>query len=376
VKKSILMISLAFLLVGFSANGETIGDIDGDGQVGLTESIYSLQVVAGLKTVEVEQAVIAVEPVFNSSLMGLGNVIEWIESRIGTLSKGRVEINIVDTDTPPDQVLSLVSQGTLQAAHGFAGYHNIPAAELFGSFPFGPEPGEYLAWILYGNGLNLWQKLYDDEGYNVKVIPCGITIGETGGWYKNPVSSVTDFNGLKMRACGLGALTLQKLGAIIVTCSGGCQIRNLLENGTIEAAEFSFPSIEQLCDFGSVASYNYFPGWHQRSILMEFLINKELWAGLTPHQQMAIEIACKAATVDNLAYTEAIQSEYIALNASKGVQNLYFSDEILNSLKAAADEVMEEQRNADLAFKTIWDDYTQFHQSYSVWSNLGFNPRR
>jgi TRAP-type mannitol/chloroaromatic compound transport system substrate-binding protein len=36
----------------------------------------------------------------------------------------------------------------------------------------------FLAWVYYGNGRTLWQKTYDDAGFNVQSVPCGIIAPE------------------------------------------------------------------------------------------------------------------------------------------------------------------------------------------------------
>ena len=56
--------------------------------------------------------------------------------------------------------------------------------------PFGPEATEYLAWIYYGNGMKLWQEMYDSAGYNVKVIPVLNAPAESSGWFAKPINSV------------------------------------------------------------------------------------------------------------------------------------------------------------------------------------------
>jgi len=117
-----------------------------------------------------------------------------MKDRIGVLSKDSVLIEIDNASVTPDMFMSQVSNGTLQSVHGWAGYHNMPAAVLFGSIPFGPEVIEYLAWLYQGNGLTLWQKLYDDNGYNVKVMPCGAATAESGGWFKSPVNNISGGN--------------------------------------------------------------------------------------------------------------------------------------------------------------------------------------
>lgn len=375
VIKNNLMVVMFLLLSVISTHAEVIGDIDGDNKVGLEESIYSLQVVSGLKPDQVEQTTLNVKSLFNSSMLGLGTVIGWVKDKIGTLTKDRVLITMDPTSYPLDQLLSKVSDGSLQAVHGWAGYHNIPAAQLFGNIPFGPEVIEYLAWLWQGNGLTLWQQIYDNNGYNVKVLPCGAITGETGGWYQNQMNTAADFNGLKMRNCGLTSLVLDKLGTIS-TCYGGSEVLAKFQDGSISAAEFSTPAIDSFIDFPSVATYNYFPGWHQKSTILELIINKDIWDGMSPHQQMALDMTCRAATVENMTYTEAIQSQYITANENLGVQIRTFSDDILNALKSSTAQVMAEQSLANTEFKVVWDDYSQFHANYSKWLELGFYPSR
>lgn len=372
----LVMVAIGMLLFATPAQVETIGDVDGDDKVGLEESIYSLQVVSGLQPENIERLTLNVTSAFRSSLPGLGTVVGWIKDRIGILSKDRVVVTVENLTVSTDELIKSVSDGTLQAVHGYAGYHNIPAAVLFGAIPFGPEVIEYLAWLYHGNGLTLWQKLYDDNNFNVKVLPCGAGTAETGGWYKKPVNVISDFTGLRIRSCGLAALILEKVGAT-TECYPGGQIISKFLDGSLDAAEFSTPAVDaSFLNFPSVASYNYFPGWHQPAIILELIVNKDIWDGLTSHQQMAIDMTCRAATMENVTYSEAIQAQYILDNAQNGVQNLYFSESILAALKIKATEVMVEQSSADADFNTIWNDYSQFHQKYSTWLDLGFNPRR
>lgn len=373
--KKLFFILPILVFFSFTANAETIGDVNGDDKVNLKETIYSLQVVAGLKTTDIEQINLTVESVFGSNLLGLGTIIHWIEERIATLSKNRVTMTVTNLSSSSEQVLDRVSDGSIQAAFSFAGYNTdaIPAAELFGSFPFGPEPGEYLAWLWYGNGLDLWQQIYDDAGFNVKILPCGIMTAETGGWYKDEINTSADFNGLKMRACGLAAMVFQKLGAT-TECYGGGQIVGKFNDGSIDAAEFSTPAIDALIDLPSVATYNYFPGFHQKSTVLEFIINKDIWNGLAPNQQMALEMSCIAATADSFAYNESIQAQYIINNENNGVTNAYFPEDVLDALKTASDQVMAEQSAGDETFQTVWNAYSQFHSTYSAWSNLNAFP--
>ena len=75
--------------------------------------------------------------------------------------------------------------------------------------------------MMYDDGTELFQRMYDEAGYNVHVIPCGIIAPETSGWFKNEINSVSDLEGLNMRFFGLGAEVMQRLGVSTSLLAGG-----------------------------------------------------------------------------------------------------------------------------------------------------------
>ena len=118
--------------------------------------------------------------------------------------------------------------------------------------------------------------MYDDNGYDVHSVPCGIIAPETSGWFKNEINTVDDLKGLNMRFFGLGAKVMEKLG-VSTSLLGSSDIFPALERGAIDATEFSMPLIDARLGFHKIAKYNYFPGWHQPSTLFERLLNNDVW---------------------------------------------------------------------------------------------------
>jgi TRAP-type mannitol/chloroaromatic compound transport system substrate-binding protein len=356
------------------------GDIDGGGTVDGSDLALLADDFGKTECIIPGNKLLRVSSAFRTSMQGIGTTIKWVEDRIGQLSHDTITMDVYEPGqlSMYNELLPRVSAGDFEAGFGYAGYSEslVPQAILFGAFPFGPEPNEYLAWVWQGNGMQLWQQLYDDAGYNVKVLVCGVITGETGGWFKNEINTIQNFDGLKMRSFGMAAEVLAKIGAIPVFITGG-QTYDALQNGTIDAAEFSTPLVDEAMRFYEVAGYNYYPGWHQRASLLELLINKDVWNSLTAHQQTVIEILCKAATIESIVYSESRLGDIIKENELyRGVKNRYWSDDILAAFRSAFQEVITEKTAADPVFSAIWDDFSSFHQTYTVWSNLGLMPPR
>ncbi len=271
---------------------------------------------------------------------------------------------------PTLEALDAVSSGAVDSSFATSGYWQgkINAASLFAAVPFGPEAGEFLGWILYGNGAKLWQEMYDTNGYNVKMFPCGIIAPETSGWFKKEINTVEDLKGLNMRFFGLGAKAMQKLG-VSTSLLGASDIFPALERGAIDATEFSMPRIDARLGFHKIAKYNYFPGWHQPSTLFELLINKDIYDGMSERAKKQIEVACLANMTTNLAEGEATNYAAMVKNsAENGVKIKQWSPEMLASFKGAWDEVVVELSKDDPFFQKVWSDLQEYRKGYAIWS--------
>ena len=329
---------------------------------------------------EKEKKVLLKVPVcFATVLPGLGTTITWMADRIETASGGSLKMKVYEPNklVAPFEILDAVSKGKVNAGYSTAGYWagKIPASPFFTAVPFGPEAGEYLAWLWHGNGMKLYQEMYDSHGYNVKVLVLGIIAPETSGWYKEPVKGIETYKGLRIRFFGFGGDTLSKLGASVSLLPGG-EIFPALEKKAIDATEFSMPAIDERLGFYKISKFNYFPGWHQQATVFELLINKDVWNGMSAHQQMVLEMMTRAATVDAFAMTEAIQAKAMKRNIEeRGVTNMYWSDEMLGHFKKAWEEVAAEQSAKNAFFRKVWDDLKAFREEYKLWQTYGFLPR-
>ena len=316
---------------------------------------------------------------FGSNLPILGTAALDFVAKINSISSD-VQFEHFDPGklVPTLEALDAVSNGSVDAAYSTSGYWQgkITAASLFAAVPFGPEAGEFLGWILYDDGAELWQGMYDEAGYDVHVLPCGIIAPETSGWFKNEINSVEDLEGLNMRFFGLGAEVMERLGVSTSLLAGG-DIFPALERGAIDATEFSMPLIDARLGFHKIAKFNYFPGWHQPSTLFELIVNKDIWEDLSERSQAQIETACLANVTTSLAEGEAKNfSAMIDNEANNGVQNMQWPQEMLDLFESTWNEVAAEMASEDEHFAKVWADLTEYREGYKTWSTNIYLPRK
>ncbi|MDX2201805.1 MAG: TRAP transporter substrate-binding protein [Hyphomicrobiaceae bacterium] len=273
---------------------------------------------------------------------------------------------------PANQYLDAVGSGSLDGAWTVAGFWTGKdiAFAMFASVPFGPEAGEYLAWMRHGGGMKLMEDLHAKYGIG-KVMLCGLISPEASGWFRKEIKSADDLKGLKMRFFGLGANVMQKLGVSTQLLQAG-EIFQALQLGTIDATEFSMPVMDLTLGFHQVAKYYYFPGWHQMSTLNELIISKQKWGEFSDTQKFQIETACEATMLKQFSEGEAVQGKAMKEIESKGVAIKYWSKEMLELYRKTWEEVAKEQAEKSPEFKKAWDSYSAFRDQYKIWKTNGY----
>jgi len=343
--------------------------------------IFACAVAASLAATGAQAQDLTVEMTssFSKTLPILGTAGVDFVNRINAIS-GEVEFEHFDPGklVPTLEALDAVSNGSVDASYATSGYWQgkITAASLFAAVPFGPEAGEFMGWILYDDGAELWQRMYDENGYDVKVLPCGVIAPETSGWFKNEINGPEDLEGLNMRFFGLGAEVMQRIGVSTSLLAGG-DIFPALERGAIDATEFSMPRIDARLGFHKIAKYNYFPGWHQPSTLFELLVNKDVWEEMSERAQAQVEAACLANITTNLAEGEATNYAAMVENQEQnGVIIKQWSPEMLALFEENWNAVAEELAAEDAFFAEVWADLQEYREGYKVWSTNIYLPRK
>lgn len=345
----------------------------------LSTAVIAATVSATAPAMAAKKVLLKTPIAFGSHLPALGTPIVWVSEQLKLVSDGSMKMKIYEPGklVSPPEILDAVSSGKVNSGYATAGYWQgkMPAAALFSAVPFGPEAGEYMAWLYYGNGMKLYQEMYDTAGYNVKVTPCAIISPETSGWFAKPIEKPEDLKGLNMRFFGLGASVMEKLGVSTSQLPGG-EIFGALEKGAIDATEFSQPAIDQRLGLHKIVKYNYFPGWHQQATVFELLINKDTWNKMSKGQQATIETTCKASMTNAIAEGEAMQFPVLSkAQEENGVHIRYWNKTMLDTFKTKWDEVVAEKTAADPFFNKVWTDMSEFRAGYDLWEANAFLPR-
>jgi TRAP-type mannitol/chloroaromatic compound transport system substrate-binding protein len=310
---------------------------------------------------------------FASTLALLGHNAKYTVEQVRKLSGGSIDMRFFEPGAlvPAGQAFDSVSSGALDAAWATPGFWTGKdiAFAVYSTVPFGPGLGEFLAWMKHGGGEKGMQELY--AKYNIHSVMCHLIPPEASGWFRKEIKTLDDLKGLKMRFFGLGANVMQKLGVATQLLQAG-EIFQALQLGTIDATEFSMPSMDLSLGFHQVAKFYYFPGWHQQATVGDLIINKAKWDSLSDFQKSAIEAACDQTVLRGMSLGESLQPKAMAEIEGKGVKLMTWGPEFLQAFEKAWIEVAAEQATKSPEFKKAWDSLTTFRKEYAIWRERGY----
>jgi TRAP-type mannitol/chloroaromatic compound transport system substrate-binding protein len=308
---------------------------------------------------------------FGSKLPLAGTSGPRFEENVKRLSQGTLQIKFYEPGAlvPALECFDSVSKGALESCWTTPGYHTgkYPALAFFTTVPYGPGIGEFMAWKWFGGGNDMRNEIY--KGHNLFALDSFSHGPETSGWFRQPITSLDQLKGLKMRFFGLGAQVIGKLG-VSTQLLAAADIYPALERGVIDATEFSMPTMDISLGFYQIAKNNYFPGWHQQVSVSELLMNKASFDGLADHHKAMIEIALGESVM--YVYAESEYKNPFAMQElvqKHGVKVHRWPDEFLKAFEVAWLEVVEEQSAKDPLFKKVADSYFDFRKQYKLWGD-------
>ena len=308
---------------------------------------------------------------FNPGISVLGEASRQFVTAVKAMSAGMVSIKMLEAGAkaPTSELLEAVLRGDVDAAFTSPSYAaaKVQALQIFASLPFGPTPEEYVAWMIGGEGGRFHRELYEKLG--VHAVMCGVAGSEAGGWFRNEMRSVADLKGLRVRYAGLAGEVLARFGAEIVTLSPG-EVFYKLQQGKIDAAEFSMPSVDRALGFDKLSLIYYFPGWHQPASLVDFYMRKDKWDELPPDRRALIETACRANVTWMLARAPVEQARAMEYFRKQGVTIRVWPASVMEAFRETSSDVLREQADKDAEFRTVLEDLRQFLDGPRAWKRL------
>ena len=290
----------------------------------------------------------------------MGRGVERFVERIATISGGSLEFKLYPKNTliPALAVFDAASSGQIDAFHSGPYYWKgkNSAFSLFSGYPFGFTAEEINSWLFFGGGLELWRKLYSQ--YNLYPFSGGNTNIQMGGWFRRPIQSLEDMQGLKMRIPGLGGELFAKLGVNPILLPAG-EIYTSLERGVIDATEWVGPALDYKMGFYKVAPF-YYSGWHEPGSVLELTFNKKRFDSLSNEHKAMIEVASNEMNAMMATEFHAENIKALKVLKEKGITISPYPEDVVLAAKKALLEVMEE-------FSAKSEDFKEVYKSASAY---------
>ncbi|WP_192035177.1 TRAP transporter substrate-binding protein DctP [Halomonas sp. YLGW01] len=292
--------------------------------------------------------------------------------KVEEMSGGRMKIQHFAAGelVPALEGFNAVSAGMVEMNAGNAYFWSgsLPAAQFFTTVPFGMNTQGMNAWLYHGGGLELWHELYAKVG--LVAFPMGNTGVQMTGWFRDPLESVDDLKGLKMRIPGLGGKVYSELGVAVRLLPGG-EIFPALERGVIDAAEFVGPYQDRRLGLHKAAKYYYTTGWSEPTNATELMINKQAWDALPADLQAIVKTAAMACNIESQAWCESVNAEALSdLVENEGVIAGPLPGDIISRLREVTADTLSTMAAADADTQRVYDSFMGFRAKHREWEAL------
>jgi TRAP-type mannitol/chloroaromatic compound transport system substrate-binding protein len=341
-------------------------------------------VLAGAGTLAAGVTVGFPKPAISQGIRQLRMVTDWPEApgmlpsarrlarTITDASDGRIQIEVFASGdlVRPFETFEAVRAGVADMYHSHEGYFEkrSSAYYFYSGVPFGLTANELFAWVRFGGGQELWDELSGQ--FDIKPFYSSSTGMQMGGWFRQPITSLDGFKGLRYRMAEPGAGILRRLGAVVVVLPG-TEIASALESGAIDACEWIGPWMDTAMGLNKAARFYYYPGWHEPSGPLTLGINRQVWESLATSDQRLIEAA--AAGEYGVSLAEFNTNNAIALRKLQRdgtVQIIKFDDAILQGLHQISREAVAEAGAGDDLSRRIYASYQDFQELIGGWSGI------
>ncbi len=303
---------------------------------------------------------------------GLGTGAVRFARRIEEMSGGAIHVTVYAAGelVPALQAFDAVSQGKADMYHAAEYYWQgrSLAFNFFAAVPMGLLARELNAWVHFGGGQELWDELA--ARFAIKPMLAGNTGPQMGGWFKKPIRSLADFQGLRMRIPGLGGEVVKRMGGTPVTKAGG-ELFQALDQGNIDATEWVGPWNDMAFAFHTIADYYYYPGFHEPGTGLSCGINRKVWDGLDEAERAVIRSAAAAETM--VMHAEFEHENALALQRLLKMPRLQvapFPEDVQQAMARISAQVLEEVAARDPFTRRVYESFLAARTRSMAWGKI------
>lgn len=291
---------------------------------------------------------------------------------IADASDGRIQIEASASGAVvrPFETFDAVQAGVVEMFVSHIGYFEAksPAFHFYSGVPFGLTANELFAWVNFGGGQELWDRL--SGAFDIKPLLCCSTGSQMGGWFVNEITSIEALDGLRYRMSGPGAEVYRRLGAIVVLLPGS-EIVQSLRSGAIEACEWIGPWLDMAMGLHEAANFYYYPAWNEPGTALALGVNRGVWESFDAADQRLIEAAAAGEYAVSLAEFNTNNALALQeLRAGGTVKLRKFDDELLKTFAEISKDVVAEAGSGSDLSRDIYRSYVEFRSSIRPWSDI------
>ena len=296
-------------------------------------------------------------------------MLEAFGDDVAALTNGSLTIEVLPAGAVvgPRDIMDAVDAGLVEGGfawtHYWGGKH--VAANLFGAPVAGAGVGmdniAFLSWFQFGGGKELYDRLWDEMGVNVKGFMLQPVGPEALGWFPKPIETMDDFRQMRFRAPpGMVGAAYADIGVPAVAMGGG-DILPALEKGTIDAAEWCCPKPDSVFGFQKVLKHYYLQGLHQVVVNADMYVNGDFYDGLSDLEKKALEVAANASLSKSMSYRIFENGKALKdLTDNHGVILEDTPAEYFTEYMAAAQKALQAAADENEFFAEVWASQKAF----------------
>jgi TRAP-type mannitol/chloroaromatic compound transport system substrate-binding protein len=188
------------------------------------------------------------------------------------------------------------------------------------------------------------------------------------GWFKKPISNVSQMKGVKFRTVGLAVDMYTDMGAAVNPLPGG-EIVPALDRGLIDGAEFNNATSDRILGFPDVVKNCMLQSFHQSGEQFEILFNKTKLNALPTELRAIIDYSVQAASADmSWKAIDRNSKDYIDLK-KQGIHFYKTPDAILKAQLASWDKIIAKKSGENALFKKVIDSQRAYAARSCQWQN-------